>query len=88
MNCALCFVFIVQLVATCVAKSKQRRTYIKQERTTALDLVRNDVDDGGGTGLFFDETMDCCDDHPPNIILTTQKHVALHFVPLGTLPSC
>ena len=70
------------------AETYVRPTVIKQERTTALDLVRNDVDDGRGMGLVFNETTDCCDDHPVNIILTTQKHVALHFVPLGTLPSC
>ena len=40
---------------------KQEKTYvwptvIKQERTTALNLVRNDLDDGGGMGLIFDET--------------------------------
>ena len=57
------------------AETYVRPTVIKQERTTALNLLRNDVDDGGGMGLIFDETTDCCDDHPVNIILTTQKRM-------------
>uniref|UniRef100_A0A7S4LKC2 DUF659 domain-containing protein n=1 Tax=Eutreptiella gymnastica TaxID=73025 RepID=A0A7S4LKC2_9EUGL len=57
------------------AASYVRPSVIKKERAKALSLLQADVDEGGSLSIIFDETTDCCDRHPVNIIVSSQKRI-------------
>ena len=54
------------------AEDYVRPTIIKQEQEGVLFKICDDVDRGSDLSLLFDETTDCTDDHPVNIILGTR----------------
>ena len=57
------------------AESYYRPTIIRKQRAAALRLLNDDVMRGGCLGIVFDETTDCCDRHPVNIIVHTPERV-------------
>ena len=60
------------------AEDYYRPTIICKQRAAALRLC-DDVVRGGCLGVVFDETTDCCDCHPMNIIVHTPERVCIHW---------
>ena len=50
-------------------------TIIRKQRAAALRLLNDNVMRGGCLGVVFDETTNCCDRHPVNIIMNTPERV-------------